>query len=413
MPYYYKTQINKIKELNTINIKENNIEAYQSFAFVSLFFKFIKEEYFFSSNFDQFNNYFKKNEDQYNAYLLNVCALQNKILVNLSQGIESHSLKNKNIYLQEYKNLIQQTFDTPVENAYIYSHKDFSFMRYLNSDAREINRNYDIKKETNNCHFYFIQELGRQRRTYGIFAFKKYGNNFFVLYDPYSGIKEYSLQEIAVFENDFKSIIKRINNSYCSFKIKFIANKKVFFNSKENFLKHLIYVSATKYLNSIKDNKIKYNLGIGINDKEYNFVINYIKIYTNNSAVNDKKILTMFFINFYYFLETLVKENYNIQKSSFWLFFMLEYFYLDENYVNPENSKNYPKLYSTKIDSIIKEKSHNLFYFSYLSKSQENINAIKKLFNFLMEHLYIEQFNYNPKNNFFTNIFLNKYTPIV
>jgi hypothetical protein len=56
MPYYYKTQINKIKQLKTININKNNEEKYQNFAFVALFFKFVKEEYFFSSDFENFNS---------------------------------------------------------------------------------------------------------------------------------------------------------------------------------------------------------------------------------------------------------------------------------------------------------------------------------------------------------------------
>ncbi|RDB35226.1 MAG: hypothetical protein DCC88_11240 [Spirobacillus cienkowskii] len=408
MPYYYKTQINKIKQLKTININKNNEEKYQNFAFVALFFKFVKEEYFFSSDFENFNSYLNKNDELFNTYLLNICALQKEILSNL--------LQNTSSYLKEYKELIKQTVTSPntfVENAYLYSHKDFSFVRYLISDVENFKRNsgfIEDKQESTYCHFYFIQEVTGKRNSYGIFAFKKYDNRFFVLYDPHSGIKEYSFQEIAIFEDDFKNIIKTNNNSYCSFKIKFIANKKVFFNTKENFLKHLIYVSTKKYLNSIKDNIVKYNLGIGINNKEHHFVINYIKLYTKKTVTNDIEILNLFFENFYIFLENLVKENYTIQKTSFWLFFMLEYFYLNENYIYFKDSS---KLCNSTIDSNIKENAHNLIYDKIKTSKHNEKQNIQLLFKFLVEHIYSEQFNYLPKNNFFPSIKLHNYFPII
>ena len=411
----------------------------QSFSLVTLFLKFIKEDYFTYGDLSIFKSYFEDNCQSYMPYLLNLQEIKSSIIDNgyisnhlvnnikksadkleemkkqrineeskeyISNQKEYNSyqkqiysyvpdlknnlsqydnlgqikdLSNLDKFQSKYENLINNFFNLKKNEDELEGFDKVSsyLMRYNNAIYASI-KDTNIILETTYCHtqnqfkflddldfdipkiaihknfsyYYYIQEVSGDKNTYGIFIYFRFEKIHLVFYNPQTGLKEFSYNELPKFKDIFSRLIKKYGKNYCSFRLKLqTKNKKIDLKSTINQagLISILNLSAKNYMDHIYNKKRKFMNSIQKDD------LNFCDGILKNSNLNNASsvISNIFFIKFSELIQKL-KRNYDIiNEKSFWMFFLINYLSRNDDLAECELNSLEPYLGKEKLFDFI------------------------------------------------------------
>ena len=292
-----------------------------SFSLVSLFLKFIQDDYYKYGDLCIFKSYFEEKIHDCLEYLLKAQQLKtnnqlDKLKENQSESKES--ILNK--YLQSYAESITYFLHekkTTLDAVQFHEQYKNPFLDLIEKDVAK------LTIEKNYSNFYFIQEISEHQNTYGIFMYFRFDKIHLVLYNPKIGIKIFNHNEIIFFKEYFNKLIKKYNKNYASFKLKIRCEKnavQIKNTIDEISFQSIIKKSAIKFINNM-------------NLRKNGQLLDALKedwLYCHSILKNDKKwskeIFSEFFAKYAELIQKL-KQNFDfLTEKNFWIFFLIEYY---------------------------------------------------------------------------------------
>ncbi len=361
-----KSQFKESPSQNS-NTQLNEFINNKSFSKVTLFLKFIQEDYFTYGNLSIFKSYFEKNcndhiwknnrlgqapEQKNNSYQYsnleqikeqsNLDKFQfnyEKIIHNFfgeeTQTKYSEELNRVSWYLMKYNHAISALIKEPnivLETAYCHTQTQFNFLNELDFDIQKLT----IHK--NFSYYYYIQEVSGNNNTYGIFVYFRFEKFHLVFYNPHSELNEFSSDEYPIFKETFNSIIHKYGKNYCSFRLKLQSVNKTIPINEESLIS-ILNLSANNFTDYLQNKKTKYLKSL--QKEEVNFCQNILK---NSNATSSSAIANIFFIKYSEIIQKIKRNYETINEKSFWIFFLINYLSCNDEFANFNLNKLDPKL---------------------------------------------------------------------
>jgi hypothetical protein len=330
-----KNHLSKNSIKSTKPILEDLIHQ-PSFSLVSLFLKFIENDFYAYGDLSLFKSYFDNNIQQSFDYLIQTQKLKKDIYSNKisfdkneieNQNTSNISLNNKiqipEFKINDYINY-EQCIKEQIQNKNIlyddsdcHNQENNPFINKLEKDVQ------NLIQDKSYSNFYFIQDLSQKQNTYGLFVYYRFEKCQIVFYNPKIGLKLFELNELSYLNENINKLLNKDNNYYFSFKLKILHEKnETVINHKlnETSFQSILLKSIKEYTNFINSKKTTY---LSSNSKEDYL---YCQTLLKREWLDTNVIFSEFFTKYSGLIHKL-KSNMNvINEKSFWIFFLINFY---------------------------------------------------------------------------------------
>ncbi|WP_397601244.1 hypothetical protein [Silvanigrella sp.] len=385
-----------------------------SFSLVSLFLKFIENDFYAYGDLSLFKSYFEDNIQKSFDYLIQTQKFKKDIYSNKiafdKNEIDNHNLTNVSHHLQiqipenikndfiNYTHCITEQIQNKnilFENTDCHNQENNSFLNKLEKDIQ------NLIKDKNYSNFYFIQDLSQKQNTYGLFVYYRFDNCQLVFYNPKMGLKLFELNELSFLIENINKLLKKDNHYYSTFKLKILHEKNeaaVNYKLNETSFQSILLKSIKEYINFINSKKTNY---LSSTSKEDYF---YCQTLLKKEWSDTNVIFSEFFTKYSGLIHKL-KSNMNIiNEKSFWIFFLINFYSFNSDIIKNTLNTLDPFLGKEKISIFL----NNYFNKKTLTSSLQSKKIICLIILETYKKLSLCGFRI-PFYNFFNAINLNKH----
>lgn len=334
-----------------------------SFSLVSLFLKFIENDFYAYGDLSLFKSYFENNIQQSFDYLIQTQKLKkdihsNKITFdkNEIENSRNNQIKIPEFKINDYINY-EKCIKEQIQNKNIiyddtdcHNQENNPFINKLEKDVQ------NLIQDKNYSNFYFIQDLSQKQNTYGLFVYYRFEKCQIVFYNPKTGLKLFELNELSFLNENINKLINKDNNYYFSFKLKILHEKNelvVNYRLNETSFQSILLKSVKEYTNFINSKKTAY---LSSTSKEDYL---YCQTLLKKEWLDTSAIFSEFFTK-YSGLIHLLKSNMNvINEKSFWIFFLINFYSFNSEII--KNTLN-------TLDPFLGKEKISIFLNNYLNK---------------------------------------------
>ncbi|KAB8039782.1 hypothetical protein GCL60_05835 [Silvanigrella paludirubra] len=363
-----KNHLSKNSIKSTKPILEDLIHQ-PSFSLVSLFLKFIENDFYAYGDLSLFKSYFENNIQQSFDYLIQTQKLKKDIYSN-KIAFDENEIENQNSSNISHNNQIQipefkindyinyeKCIKEQIQNKNIiyddtdcHNQENNPFINKLEKDVQ------NLIQDKSYSNFYFIQDLSQKQNTYGLFVYYRFEKCQIVFYNTKTGLKLFELNELSFLNENINKLLNKDNNYYFSFKLKILHEKnETVVNHKlnETIFQSILLKSIKEYTNFINSKKTTY---LSSNSKEDYL---YCQTILKKEWLDTNVIFSEFFTKYSSLIHKL-KSNMNvINEKSFWIFFLINFYSFNNEII--KNTLN-------TLDPFLGKEKISVFLYNYFNK---------------------------------------------
>lgn len=280
-----------------------------SFSLVCLFLKFLREDYFTYGELASFKNFFEEKKGEYTNFLLKSQEVKEQIW---------H--EKKGAILEKYNEAIQLLFSDLIINRKLqHNHDQENFSNYLDQDI------LDLKIQDDHSIFYILHDTKENLTHYAVFIYYQFQKLNVILYNPKVGLKSFHSNEMNDFKTTFDKMLKKVDNTYISYKIK-IAKETA--KPQANPLLELeefsdiLLTTSNKFNRFIAEKNLSY---FSANIRE-EVTLSQAIVNIDCKHLSQKYLFNIFTLRLSEFIQKLKNNLGIIHEKSFWTIFLINFY---------------------------------------------------------------------------------------